>query len=100
MNNLAKANIRKDKRLRQKYGLTLYQYQKLYRMQNGRCGICFREFDKLKPNVDHDHRDKNVRGILCFFCNKYRVGRAHTEDAYLFRRIADYLENNIDARKL
>ena len=100
MKALSKAEIRKDKRLRQTYGLTLKQFKLLYALQKGRCAICQRAFGDLKPNVDHDHRDKNVRGLLCFFCNKYRVGRAHTEHAGLFRRVAVYLELNLDARTL
>ena len=53
------------------YGLTLDEYQIMFRNQNGQCAICHIHQDKLKKNlmVDHDHKFNKVRGLLCSKCN-------------------------------
>jgi|ERR1035441_122973 hypothetical protein len=50
------------------YGLTLAQYQELVDQQGNRCAICNKLFEKA-PHVDHDHKTKWVRGLLCTKCN-------------------------------
>ena len=55
-----------------KYGLTVDDYNKMYKEQNGKCAICktdclserFGKFD-----VDHDHETGKIRGLLCNKCN-------------------------------
>lgn len=70
-----------------KYGLTEQDFMELFHKQGGICPICERPLSK--PRIDHDHvkgwkkmpdevRKKFVRGLLCFFCNKYYVGRSIT----------------------
>jgi len=57
--------------------------QKLYDHQEGRCAICKRhetEFAK-RLHVDHNHKTGRVRGLLCFRCNKFLVGRQTIESA-------------------
>lgn len=49
------------------YGLTLEEYEELFLKQKGRCAICTRRLKK--PVVDHSHKTKKVRGILCYCCN-------------------------------
>lgn len=49
------------------YGLTTEEWNTLFAEQNGLCAICFNP-DPL--DVDHDHRSKKVRGLLCQKCNK------------------------------
>jgi Recombination endonuclease VII len=61
--------------LKQRYGLAHEDYEKLLRAQDGKCGICGRD----KPTagkgrtkhwyIDHDHKTKQVRGLLCYKCN-------------------------------
>lgn len=60
--------------LKQLYGLTLEQFDELFKKQDGRCGIC----GKYQPEnakgynvlcVDHDHLTGVVRGLLCRKCN-------------------------------
>lgn len=106
---MTKTEIKRDKYLQAKYGITLAIYKKMLAHGNGACWIC-----KRKPlpgknlNVDHEHLTKiqkkaglvfgKVRGLLDFFCNKYAVGRSKTEHAERYRRVADYLESPIDWR--
>ena len=58
---------KKDRRLRELYGLTLRQYRIMEFQQKGLCKICFRKPKTMPLQVDHDHKKpKRVRGILCF----------------------------------
>ena len=64
-----KTRTLRDKRLRDKYGITEADYAKLLKKQKGRCAICGRPPKKILLAVDHDHKTKQVRGLLCFRCN-------------------------------
>lgn len=62
--------------LRDRYGMTLEEYNEKVRTQGNRCAVCRRpESDKTrdgKPRrltVDHDHATNTVRGLLCKRCN-------------------------------
>lgn len=75
-------------RIKRVYGITKAQYDEL---DLGHCPICLRGWSAtVRPAVDHDHVDGWVRGIICLYCNRVRVGRSR--DSALVRRIADYLE--------
>ena len=53
-----------------KYGLTEKEYKNLFVKQNNRCAICGCEFtENNKGFVDHNHKTKKVRGLLCTKCN-------------------------------
>ena len=63
-----------DKHLRQKYGITLDQYDDMLSDQGGVCAICGeynvdRKDTHLRMPVDHCHKTGKVRGILCNRCN-------------------------------
>lgn len=53
------------------------QRQKLFEAQQGKCGLCQKHEStfKHKLNVDHNHKTGQVRGLLCYRCNKYVIGR-------------------------
>jgi len=61
-----------------KYGLSANDYKLLYEKQNGVCAICGKP-ETTKNNVgavrllsmDHDHKTKKVRGLLCMSCNVF-----------------------------
>lgn len=72
-----------------RYGLTAAEWEGIAARQGWVCAVCKR----LPPNgrlcTDHDHvlgwkrmaaadRKRHVRGLLCYFCNHYYVGRAIT----------------------
>lgn len=91
---------RRDKYLRKKYGITEAIYLKMLAVHNGCCWICKKKPKKSVLNLDHDHKTGQVRGLLCFFCNKYMVGRRRREHAYLFEAAALYLKCEVDWRKV
>jgi len=62
------------------YGITQGEYDTILRNQGGKCGVCQRK-PKKNLAVDHNHKTGKVRGLLCYFCNKFQVGRHTMESA-------------------
>ena len=54
------------------------------------CAICKKPRSAFKHNlsVDHNHKTGRIRGLLCFRCNKFQLGR-HTQESA--SAILDYL---------
>ena len=54
-----------------KYGISEVEYQHLLKKQKGLCAICGRGPGRgdLALCVDHDHKTKRIRGLLCHRCN-------------------------------
>jgi hypothetical protein len=76
--------------LKRRYGLSLEGYSAMLCRQNGVCVICLKE-DVNKPlSVDHDHKTRMLRDLLCGGCNN-GLGN-YRDDPALMRRGADYLE--------
>ena len=90
----------RDRYLRAKYGLTERQYDAMVVDQDGACHICgWLPKPGRRHHVDHDHRTKRVRGVLCFRCNHRLLG-CGLEDAKLHAAAARYLERVYDGRRL
>lgn len=64
--------------------------QKLEDAQGACCAICEKPQSTFvnRLAVDHNHKTSRVRGLLCYRCNKFLVGRNTIESA---KRIYDYL---------
>ncbi len=59
--------------LRASYGITVDDYDRLFKAQRGRCAICGTTDPgqgKKHLCVDHCHKTKVVRGLLCHTCNR------------------------------
>lgn len=80
-------------RLRQLYGMTLEDYDRMFVAQNGVCRICRKSCVVHRHLcVDHDHATGKVRGLLCTRCNQ-GIGKL-LDDPVLLRVAADYLEKS------
>lgn len=90
--------------LKRCYGISEAQYTEMFDSQNGRCALCsmqlVSQLDHSRPmlgqpaenigRVDHCHKTKKVRGILCFGCN---VGLGKFHDSITELKLAiRYLE--------
>jgi hypothetical protein len=74
--------------LNRRYRVDAAQVAWMILQQGGVCALC----GSGKPeHVDHDHRTKRVRGILCFNCNR-GLGK-FADDVELMSRAVDYLES-------
>jgi len=73
-----KHTARERRRQLKRYNLSANDYKLLYEKQNGVCAICGKP-EITKNNVgtirllsiDHDHKTKKVRGLLCMSCNVF-----------------------------
>jgi len=66
------------------YGITLEQYDTMLAFQGGCCGICRRPAASMttRLNIDHDHKTRQVRGLLCSWCNHKRLPAVHDSVEY------------------
>src|SRR5690348_4757006 len=69
-------------------GVTDEQYTAMLERQEGGCAICGSPPKTRRLHVDHDHRTRRVRGLLCHRCNRALPTWVTTEWLY---RAADYL---------
>lgn len=67
----AKKDRSKRQHLKASYGMTLEEYNEMFKKQDGRCAICNKHQSELeKPLfVDHDHQTGKTRKLLCQHCN-------------------------------
>lgn len=62
-------------KLQTRFGMTLEEYDELFDGQGGVCAICGGSNpDGRRLAVDHDHETGEIRGLLCYRCNRYIVG--------------------------
>lgn len=65
-----RTDTRWEKQLKDRFGITVERYWKIYFDQNGLCKICGKpQCVGTKLDVDHDHETGQVRGLLCRHCN-------------------------------
>ena len=82
-------NYNRRDRAKRVFNLSLEQYDAL--MDRDTCGLCGVIFLKgQKKNLDHCHKTRSIRGVLCHSCN---IGLGHFKDRPdLLRAAAKYLE--------
>lgn len=85
------------RRLMAEFGITVAQYDSMFKQQGGVCVICGRPPKTQRLSVEHDHKTGRVRGLSCHRCNKYKIGSNTIETA---RKVLAYLESDFDGRKL
>lgn len=67
------------------------QYDGILAVQDGHCALCLSEPKSRRLHIDHDHKTMEVRGLLCYRCN--RALPSWVTPAWL-RAAADYLESH------
>jgi hypothetical protein len=65
--------------------------RELIEKHGNQCALCKKPAYVFKKSlsVDHNHSTNKVRGLLCYRCNKFLVGRQTIESA---KKILEYLE--------
>lgn len=93
LNNPEKVKLNAYKTsLKNKYGITLDQYQKMSEKQKNVCFICGKNDKKTKLSVDHDHKTGKIRKLLCSHCN-HILGLSY-ENIKILESAISYLNNH------
>jgi hypothetical protein len=79
--------------LRRRYGIGADDVLEMLRRQWFHCPICVCRLTLETAHVDHDHRTRQVRAVLCFNCNG-GLGQ-FKDDPESLRRAAEYVEGNV-----
>ena len=84
--------------LKNKYGITNADFNRMFNEQDGRCFICNVHQSDIDRTfcVDHNHVTGKVRKLLCFHCNAV-IGLVN-ESAEILNKIIAYLKEESDAR--
>lgn len=86
------SNRARKSKLKLSYNLTLEDYDKLLREQDGKCAICGTDTPTGKWKVfavDHCHKTGIVRGLLCNECNR-GIGLLR-DSSDILKKALDYL---------
>lgn len=82
----------REYRLKNKYGISSHEYNRLLNLQGNACAIC-RKPSLVKPLcVDHDHTTGKVRGLLCKPCN-FLIGFSK-ENVQVMENAITYLKSH------
>lgn len=84
--------IRVERELKLRYGMTYAEYEAMLVSQGGVCAICGGSPGKHRLHVDHDHKTGKVRALLCIKCNA-ALGATNDDIHHLFA-MAMYLESH------
>jgi hypothetical protein len=84
--------VDESNRLQRMYGISLEQYETMLKAQGGHCAMCPSVPKSRRLHVDHDHKTKKVRALLCYRCNSHLVAGNTLETA---RRVVTYLEKYV-----
>lgn len=78
----------KNKKLKERYGISGEEFNKMNSRQHGKCLICgFKPTERLC--VDHNHETGRIRGLLCKPCN---LAISHfKESETILRKAIQYL---------
>ena len=78
-----------------KYGITIEEYQIIFDKQEGKCNICGHHQNEFKRAlcVDHDHVTGRIRGLLCDKCNRNLGG--FNDDINMLLKAIEHLKINL-----
>lgn len=82
---------------RHRYGIDIEDYDELLGKQDGKCAICYSsDFGRANAKyfvVDHCHKTKKVRGLLCHKCNV--VIGISGDNTNILKQAIDYLVEDL-----
>lgn len=81
--------VAKNYKLKFLYKITIEDFNAMYDKQKGLCAICLQG---KKLVVDHCHKTKKVRGLLCYKCN-VAIGMAG-DNCDTLKKAIDYLNTS------
>ena len=86
----------REMNMKRNYNMTEADFAKMLEQQNHKCAIewCTEKLNKENANIDHNHYNKKVRGILCINCNTSIGGCGDSIEKILV--IACYLTKTTD----
>ncbi len=90
-----------------KYGMTADDFTAMFQAQKGKCAVCYGDLAGKQMFIDHEHRAgfstmtaekkrMQVRGILDYSCNRFRVCRNNYLTA---QAVLAYLEQHEDRKR-
>jgi hypothetical protein len=84
--------IQKNSRLKKQFGISLEDYERMAKEQEGLCAICGKKQQEgiRRLAVDHNHKTKKVRGLLCWGCNG-ALGK-FGDSIEMLKKAIEYLE--------
>lgn len=91
-----------SERLYKKYGITIDDYDNMYKFQNGLCKICSDHKKMIGTGsnysdvlvIDHNHDTHKIRGLLCQRCNR-SIGMMK-DNIEILKSAIIYLKDNND----
>ena len=86
--------MQNNSRLKRCYGIKKIDYDNILKKQNNRCAICNKNNSEFKRTfaVDHNHKTKKIRGLLCINCN-IGIGK-FKDNIKLLKKAIKYLNKN------
>lgn len=90
-----RAKIMRKLHYRNRYGITIGDYDRIFQQQNGRCIICGKhqtEFNR-RLDIDHNHQTGKIRGLVCKGCNYYigQVEKGYSKQGKYYEIVKNYL---------
>ena len=85
------ADVTRNCNLKNNYGITLEDYDRMFAEQGGVCKVCGRSNGSMRLCVDHDHETGKVRSLLCSQCN-IALGMVK-DDTERLMKLVKYLES-------
>lgn len=92
------ARSRRSRNLRP-YGIDIDEYERLLKIQRGRCAVCGTKEPGSRRGVfavDHCHETNQVRGLLCYLCNS-GIGMLQ-DDPKVVWAAAEYVTRNLQLK--
>ncbi len=83
--------------LRQKYKMTLEDFDVMFKTQNGKCKVCPRKVTSML-HIDHCHSSGTVRGLLCQKCN-HALGMVD-DSIEILEKLINYLKETNTSKEI